>query len=228
MRNSSRTVFPVAVLSMAFLVGGVAYAQPATTQPANNSSNQTSQMAGSSEAARMVPARAYLTHKLDARDAKPGTQFTADLSKSVVLKNGTELSRGTKLIGKVATDDMNMQGTSKLALRITKAELNDGKTIPVKATIVGVYGPESETAQGYVVAPGDEQANNWTQKILSIDELDAMSGVDLHSRIAGRNSGVFVSKKKDDVKISAGSELALAIAAAGNHQQSASTNNGGM
>lgn len=223
MKNFGLTCFPIAALSMAFFVGGVAQAQPATGQPMNSSSK----MAGSSEAAQMVPARAFLTHKLDAKDAKPGTQFTAALSKTVHLKDGTELPRGTKLLGMVATDDMNMQGASKLALRITKAELNDGKTIPVKATIVGVYGPESETAEGYVISPGDEQSNDWTRNILAIDQLDVMSGVDLHSRIAGRNSGVFVSKKKDDVKIAAGSELALAIAGS-NDQQGATANSGGM
>jgi hypothetical protein len=222
MKSIVLTSFSVTALSTAFLVAGLANAQRAVAQPDNGSSN----LAGSSEAAQMVPARAYLTHKLDAKDAKPGTQFTADLSQSIVLRNGTELPRGTKLIGTVATDDLNMQGASKLALSITEAQLKDGKTIPVEATIVGVYGPESETAQGYTVAPGDEEANDWTQNILSIDEMDAMSGVDLHSRIATRNSGVFVSKKKD-IKLSAGSELALAIAEGGNDQQGTPADSGG-
>lgn len=48
--------------------------------------------------------------------------------------------------------------------------------------------------------------------MLQIDEIGALSGVDLHSRIASKNSGVFVSTKKDDMKLSAGSEFALAIA----------------
>ncbi len=224
MKIIGMTSFPVAAFSMAFLMAGVANTPAAMAQSANSASNRP----GSAEAEQMVPARAYLTRKLDANNAKPGTQFTADVSKTVTLKDGTELPRGTKLIGTVATDDMNMQGASKLALRITKAELKDGKTIPVKATIVGVYGPESETAQGYNVTPGDEQANDWTKNTLAIDEINAMSGVDLHSRIGGRNSGVFVSKKKDDVKLSAGSELALAIAARPNGQQGMSTNNGSM
>jgi hypothetical protein len=228
MKNIALTSFPVAALSMAFVASGLVLGQPAMAQSADSTSNMTSNMAGSSEAAQMVAARAYLTHKLDAKDAKPGTQFTANLSKTIHLKNGTELPHGTKLIGTVATDDMNMQGTSKLALRITKAQLENGTTIPVKVTIVGVYAPESETAQGYPIAPGDEQSNDWSKNVLTIDQLDAMSGVDLHSRIAGRNSGVFVAKKKDDVKISAGSELALAIGAAGNNRQGSAASNGGM
>ena len=39
-----------------------------------------------------------------------------------------------------------------------------------------------------------------------------MSGVDLHSKIADSNSGVFVSTKKDDVKLPRGYGIALAIA----------------
>lgn len=223
MKIIGSTSFPVAALSMAFLMAGVASAQSTMAQSAANDSNRP----GASEAARMVPASAYLTTKLDTKDSKPGTQFTADLSKTITLKSGTELPRGTKLIGTVSTDDMNMHGASKLALRITEAKMKDGKTIPVKATIIGVYGPGSETAEGYAMTSGDLGASDWSRNMLAIDEVNAMSGVDLHSRIAGQNSGVFVSKKKDDVKLSAGSQLALAIAESGNGQP-ATGNSGGM
>ena len=167
--------------------------------------------AGKAEAAEMVPARAYLVRKLDAKDDKPGSKFEAKLAETVHLKDGTELPRGTELLGTVATDEMQMKGNSKLALRISEAQLKDGKTIPVKATIVGIWGPQSETTNGYYVAPGEEEANPWTNKILTVDQLNAMPGVELHSRITGNNSGVFVTRKKDDVKLSGGSELALAI-----------------
>ena len=48
-----------------------------------------------------------------------------------------------------------------------------------------------------------------------------VSGVDLHSKISSQNSGVFVSMKKNDVKLKAGSEIQFAIApAASNSTQS--------
>ncbi len=78
----------------------------------------------------MVPARAYLTHKLDAKNSAPGTPFTANLSEAVQLKNGPKLPRGTELVGTVAADDMQLSGTSKLALRITVAHLKDGDHNP--------------------------------------------------------------------------------------------------
>ena len=219
MKTIGHVSLSIATLSMALFLP-CAYAQ-SSMQSSNsqnsandnsvNSAKWTSQEAHQ-QADQMVPAQAYLLHKLDARNMKPGTQFTARLATKVHLKNGPELPKGTELIGKVSTDDMQLKGNSKLALCITQARLKDGKMIPVKATIVGVYGPETETQQGYNVAPGEEQTNDWNQSMLRIDQIDAISGVDLHSRVAGNNSGVFVTTKKSDVKLSAGSELALAIA----------------
>jgi hypothetical protein len=53
--------------------------------------------------------------------------------------------------------------------------------------------------------------NDWTNRTLSVEQLDVVSGVDLHSEIAGNDSAVFVSTTKHDVKVPAGSELKLAI-----------------
>ncbi len=159
--------------------------------------------AGQQEAAVMVPAEANLVKPLDSRKVQPGSQFTATLAITVHLKDGTELPRGARLIGSVSTDDMQLSGNSKLALRITQAQLKDGKTIPIKATIVGIAAPGT---------PEYSASNPWTQHTLQVDQVDVMAGVDLHSRIAGENSGVFVATKKDNVKLGSGSEFMLAIA----------------
>ena len=213
MRYVGHFSFSIAALSMALVLPAAVSAQSSMRPQSSQGSADTPSLAGQGEAAQMVPAQAYLLRKLDAKDMKPGSQFIARLSETVHLKNGPELPRGTELLGKVSTDDMQLKGTSKLALRINEARLKDGKTVPVKATIVGVYAPESESMNGSNVVPGQEQANDWTNKILRVDQLDAVGGVDLHSRVNGNNSGVFVSTKKDDFKIAGGSELALAIAA---------------
>jgi hypothetical protein len=55
--------------------------------------------------------------------------------------------------------------------------------------------------------------NSWNDGTLQVDQIGAVKDIDLHSRISSHNSGVFVSTKKHDVKIPAGSEIALAIAA---------------
>ena len=68
---------------------------------------------------------------------------------------------------------------------------------------------------------GPDVPNDWSAKTLQLDQENVVSGVDLHSKISSQNSGVFVSTKKDDVKLKAGSEIQFAIApAASNNGQS--------
>ncbi len=115
------------------------------------------------------------------------------------------------LVGTIATDQMRDGGTSTLALRFTKAQLKSGKVIPIQADIMGVAGPtggdpaESYSA-GYSLTP-------WDGKTVQVDEPGAASGFDFHGRIGGQDSGLFVSTKRDEIKLSAGSQISLAIAA---------------
>jgi len=161
------------------------------------------------EAAQMISAEAALEHSLDARKDSQGNQFEAQLKEAVHLKNGPELANGTTLIGTVTTDRTKAHGASRLALRFTEARLKDGKTIPIQATIMDVSQPES----GFDIDAGTESASVWSGKTLQVDEIGVLSGVDLHSRIGAKNSGVFVSKKNDNMKLLAGTRLTLAIAA---------------
>src|SRR5215469_171793 len=195
----------VATLSLALL--SPAFGQ--STAPATpNDQPETAQ-----QAQQMVPARATLSHALNAGDAQSGSQFRAILNDNVHLNGGAVLHRGDTLVGKVVTDDMNTPGKSRLALRITDAVLKNGQTIPVKATIVGLYPPDDFPSNG-VVQP-EQLPNTWTHGILRVDQPGVVHGVDLHSSVSSANSGVFVSAK-NNVKIPGGSELALAIAPAQN------------
>lgn len=184
---------------------------PALTQAQDSMASNSTDSAGHAEAMKMVPGRAALTETLDARRLKPGDQFKVKLADTVHLTDGSELPHGTTLLGLVSTDQTQV-GNSKLALRFNQAELKDGKVIPIKATIVGLFPPEAEDGEGYNIAAGDQQPNPWNATVLQVDQLGVSSGVDLHSRVAAENSGVFVTTKKDDVKLSSGSELLLAIA----------------
>lgn len=176
----------------------------------NSSMKSSADPAAQAQAMKMVPGRAALIQTLDAKKLKPGAQVKAELADTVHLKNGSELPHGTTLLGLVSTDQLQ-QGNSKLVLRFDKAELKGGKVVPVKVTIVGVFPPEPEDGEGYDVAAGDQQPNTWNPRELQVDQIGAISGIDLHSKISAENSGVFVTTKKDDVKLSSGSELLLAI-----------------
>ncbi len=163
----------------------------------------------------MVPAQAALWHGLDARKVSVGYAIRARLSKKVLLKDGAELPAGSMLLGEVQNDDMNVEGGSKLVLRFDKAQLKGGKTVPIKATIIGLFRPLDEDANGYPIVPGDQVSNYWNKGVLQVDQINVLPGVNLHSRIASSNSGVLVStKKKEDMKLREGSEFLLAIAPA--------------
>ncbi len=187
-----------------------------------DSTGQSSMQAGQAplrgrhEAALMQPASATLVKTVDAAREQSGTSVDAKLQGKVRLTNGTELPRGTMLLGKVAEDDTQQLGRSKLALRFDEARLKDGATVPIRATIVGFYGPGGADSE---IDPGDRDvmmSNDWTAKTLQMDQENVTPGVDLHSKISSRNSGVFVSSKKDDIKLREGSEIHFAIASANN------------
>lgn len=153
-----------------------------------------------SEAAQMVPAIAELHRTLD---ADKDSTFNAELSQKVTLSNGTVLPSHTVLSGKVTRDDTQAAETPEFALRLDQAQLKDGKTVPIKATIVGI-------SRGSLDADYAE-SNDWTSQTLNIEQLNAVSGADLRSHIASDDSALLVSTKKHEVKVPAGSQLKLAI-----------------
>jgi hypothetical protein len=207
----------IAAASLALLTPQLTRAENPNTSATENTVSPAAQQ----EAAQMVSGQVRLLKTLDAKKAQAGQQFEAVVDHTINLKDGAELPHGTVLVGQVATDQMHMSGTSRLALRFTEAKLKDGKTVPIRAMIAGVSGPASY--DGYMSA--DTAPPAWSRGMLQIDEQGALRDIDLHSRIAGANSGVFVTTKKDDVKLAAGSQLSLAIAAQSN--QNAPGTNGG-
>jgi hypothetical protein len=164
----------------------------------------------------MVPAQASLNQFIDANKVKQGDQITATLDDRVQLKNGSELPGGTELVGQVTVNQMQDDGTYRLALVFNNAQLKDGKVIPIKATIVRFYRPSnyyllSANPTYYAALP----PNNWTDQSLQVDQHNALDGVDLHSSIDGSNSGNFVSNKKDEIKLLPDTVIGLAIAEQG-------------
>ncbi len=151
-----------------------------------------------------------LTQSLDARKLSKGATVHARLIDTVHLPNGTKLPSGTVLTATVENDSLQ-DGNVRLALRFTAAQLKHGATVPVRARIVAAAtgadndGEPDETlvpdTLDYVSPSGDVQ--------------DVVAGVNLHSQDSSANSGVFVSKTKDDVKLPSGMQMELALRPAG-------------
>jgi hypothetical protein len=154
-----------------------------------------------------------LTHPVDGKKLTSGTTIQTRLVHPVTFANGTKLPAGTVLNATVVQDDMQLDGKAKLALRFTDARMKDGKTIPIKATILAVAtqpipgpnGPEMGETELEVPANLNNQSD-------VVDSEGVSPGVDLHAKASSQNSGVFVTKSKDDIKLPYGTKIELALA----------------
>jgi hypothetical protein len=210
-----------AITAVALLIPNMSQAKSlASTESKNTPSDQSVQ----SGALEMVSARVSLSQSLDAKQSKTGDQVRTRLSNAVSLKNGPKLPRGTEILGVIAEDDMQAGGTSKLTLNFTQAKLKDGTVVPIKATIVGIYPPQTEDAAGHPVPAGDQERDTFSSKRGAVEQMDVLPGVDLHSSFASDVSGVLVSAKHN-VKLGLGSEIALAVALNGTAPQTPTSSN---
>jgi hypothetical protein len=202
-----------AVFAMSIALAWCAVSGKVQSQASNpSSSGDVDSPAAVSAAAQLVPAQALLAQDFDSKKMPSGGQFRVILSENVHLKNGVELPKGTALVGTIVTETAPTGVKAELALRITQADLKDGKSIPIEATIVGIAPPKDNFS---LSTAEEESPTSWNGTTLAFDVEGVMSGVDLHSKIAGDNSGVLILTKKNDVKLAARTQIALAIGAQG-------------
>lgn len=209
MNHKSPISLVIAVFSIALFTPQLSRAQDASPDAANpQPSNQSVNSDMQNQTLQLVPARAGLVGSLDARKIQPGQEIRAILNTPAHLKNGTDLPKGTLLVGTADSDTAQQSGKS-LSLTFTKAELKSGGVVPIKATIFGAA-PFDESSR---LDAMDDDLNSPNTSALRFDVIDAINGVNLHSEVANPQSGVFVATRKDDIKLSANIQFALAIAA---------------
>jgi hypothetical protein len=90
---------------------------------------------------------ATLERSVDARRAKPGDEVTAKTNESFTAANGTTIPRGSRLVGRVTQARAHARGegaaASQLGIVFDRAELPDGRVVPMQATIQAVAAAES-------------------------------------------------------------------------------------
>jgi hypothetical protein len=207
MRTNSPAVLAIAALLLT--PSSLLFAQAAEAQSGQNPQAAADLASASQEATKMVSATAAFITAVDSHSLTAGTQVKLKLQGKVRLENGPVLPSGTIVVGQ-AVDDKTETGKATVALRFTEADLKNGQIVPIKATIVNVYKQTNEIAAGQFDVAA--VSLGWDKETLIVDQLDAIPGVDLHSKIASPNSGVFVSTKKNDIKFTPAVEVELAIA----------------
>lgn len=204
MKSDARISLSVAIALGALLCPHASWAHVVDTTQGTQQSSST--VIALHEAKQMVAGAVELKRELDSRKIHPGQTFQARLDQTIHLKNGPELKAGTTLLGEV-TADKARSGTDRLSLRFTEARLKDGKTIPIKATVIEVAPPAFDS--GIRLA---DEISPWHGHTLRVDQLNVLRDVDMHSNIDSKNSVSFVAEDNHDVKLDALSQMELAIA----------------
>jgi hypothetical protein len=122
---------------------------PTTSTPAASTpAAGTASAADNSPAVEMKPVKAELVGKLDSKTAKPGDSVVVKTKESVETASGTEIPKGSKLIGHVALVKAHSkeQQNSELAVQFDHAQLKGGQDLPIHSMIQSVSPPESEMA----------------------------------------------------------------------------------
>lgn len=144
---------------------------------------------------------AVLTHALDTKSAGPGQIVSVKLTTSIRANGGVELPRGTELLGKVeSVSAAKDHGPARITLTFNQAHLKDGKTLPVKATLVSFSSAD--------------QAAELPQSVNTDGVFDEPSGgigdTTMHSEVKAANSGTLASQR-GDVKLPEGTKFLVAV-----------------
>ena len=85
----------------------------------------------------MRPVNGELQTKLDSKTAKTGDSVVVKTKDSVKTGNGTEIPKGSKLMGRVVAVQARGQGSdnSKLAIEFDHAQLKGGQNLPIHSVI---------------------------------------------------------------------------------------------
>ena len=94
---------------------------------------------------------ATLERSVDARRAKAGDEVTAKTNEGYTTASGVAIPRGSRLVGRVTEARAHARGegaaASQLGIVFERAELPDGRVVPMQATIQAVAAGRSQ-AQG--------------------------------------------------------------------------------
>jgi hypothetical protein len=107
----------------------------------------------------MSPVNGELVSKLDTKTAKTGDNVEVRTKSAVKTADGTDIPKGSKLIGRVVAVQASASGTnSQVALQFDHIELKGGQSLPVQSQIQSISpagGAESASAAD---APGPMSA----------------------------------------------------------------------
>ena len=134
------------------------------------------------------------------KKVKVGDAVEARMTEPTKLKDGTELPKGTHIVGKVTEVKMkaDKEGPSKLGLLFDKAQTKDGKEVPLMMALVSVA-PRWEPGGVDPVAAdnGASSAGRVSQMSQAAGRTDGSAGGDTLSKGLGVRGAASVSESAD-------------------------------
>jgi len=125
-------------------------ASPATQQNPPSAAPAASPVASPETATvEMSPVNGELVSKLDSKTAKSGDNVVVKTETSIKTADGTEIPKGSKLIGHIIAVQPSGAGTnSQVALQFDHVELKGGQSVAVHSQIQSISPPGGATSSG--------------------------------------------------------------------------------
>ena len=125
---------------------------------------------------------------LSSRNAKVGDAFVAKTVRAMKLTDGTDIPKGSKLVGKVSAVQSKKEGNGNAALtfRIDQVEVKGGAAIPIKGAVVAIgpsmapkddLGPHSALSRSQGVSNDTSSAGRGVGSTPGLNPNAGMSGV---------------------------------------------------
>lgn len=129
----------------------------APTATPQNPDQQSSTNQLNPAAAQLKPVTAELVDKLDSKSAKQGDSVVVKTDENLQISQGTEIPRGSKLIGHITNVQARGDGheNSQIAIQFDRAEVKGGQSLPIE-TVIQSVSPSggSEGSTGISNPPG--------------------------------------------------------------------------
>jgi hypothetical protein len=114
-------------------------ASPPEAQPASTAAAPEASAVPATPAVEMRPVNAELESKLDSKTAKTGDDVVVQTKAAVKTADGTEIPKGSKLLGHVIAVQASAGGqNSQVALQFDHAELKGGQSVPIHSEIQSI------------------------------------------------------------------------------------------
>jgi len=130
--------------------------------PANQPPPSSPAASPTAPAVEMSPVNGELVSKLDSKTAKAGDSVVVQTKTSVKTANGTEIPKGSKLVGHVMAAKPSAAGdNSQVALQFDHVELKGGQSLPVSSQIQSIApaGGAASTSSAAVTPPASGSSN---------------------------------------------------------------------